>query len=56
MYDGTAGNTVLKDDMAQLTDAKRALDVGTFTGMSAMAFAEGLPSDGEVATMNSTLR
>ena len=35
---------------AQLTDAKRALDVGTFTGMSAMAFAEGLPSDGEVAT------
>lgn len=36
--------------MAQLTDAKRALDVGMFTGMSAMAFAEGLPFDGEVAT------
>lgn len=37
--------------MTQLTNAKRVLDVGTFTGMSAMAFAEGLPSDGEVVTI-----
>ena len=37
--------------MAQLANAKRVLDVGTFTGMSAMAFAEGLPSDGEVVTI-----
>ena len=37
--------------MAQLTNAKRVLDIGTFTGMSAMAFAEGIPSDGEVVTI-----
>ena len=37
--------------IVQLTDAKRILDVGTFTEMSAMAFAEGLPSDGEVVTI-----
>ena len=37
--------------MAQLTNAKRVLDIGTFTGMSAMAFAEGIPSDGEVVTV-----
>lgn len=37
--------------MAQLASAKRVLDVGTFTGMSAMAFAEGLPADGEVVTI-----
>ena len=36
--------------MAQLTNAKRVLDVSTFTEMSAMAFAEGLSSDGEVVT------
>ena len=37
--------------MAQLTDAKRVLDVGTFTGMSSMAFAEELPFNGEVVTI-----
>lgn len=37
--------------MVQLTNAKRVLDVGTFTGMSAMAFAEGLPEDGGVVTI-----
>ena len=42
--------------MVQLTDAKRILDVGTFTGMSAMAFAEGLPSDGEVVTIEFDLK
>lgn len=38
--------------MAQLSNATRVLDVGTFTGMSAMAFAEGLPVSGEVVTGN----
>ena len=37
--------------MAQLSNATRVLDVGTFTGMSAMAFAEGLPVSGEVVTI-----
>lgn len=37
--------------MAQISNAKQVLDIGTFTGMSAMAFAEGLPSDGKVVTL-----
>ncbi|EDO40475.1 predicted protein [Nematostella vectensis] len=37
--------------MAQIANAKRVLDVGTFTGMSAMAFAEGIPPDGQVVTI-----
>ena len=37
--------------MAQIGNAKRVLDIGTFTGMSAMAFAEGIPPDGEVVTI-----
>ncbi|KAK3735232.1 hypothetical protein QZH41_008425, partial [Actinostola sp. cb2023] len=37
--------------MAQISNAKRVLDVGSFTGMSAMAFADGLPGDGEVVTL-----
>jgi predicted O-methyltransferase YrrM len=36
---------------AQIKGAKRCLDVGTFTGMSAIALAEGLPEDGEVVTL-----
>jgi predicted O-methyltransferase YrrM len=35
----------------QLKGAKRVLDVGTFTGMSALAFAEGVPEDGKVVTL-----
>jgi len=31
--------------------ATRCLDIGTFTGMSAIAMAEGLPDDGEVVTL-----
>ena len=37
--------------MVQLSKADRVLDVGTFTGMSAMALAEGLPENGEVVTI-----
>lgn len=37
--------------MTQISKAKRVLDVGTFTGMSAMAFAEGTPQDGQVITL-----
>eukprot|EP00466_Bigelowiella_natans_P004777 jgi/Bigna1/38690/e_gw1.27.40.1 len=36
---------------AKLFSAKNILDVGTFTGYSAMSFAEGLPSDGTVVTI-----
>lgn len=31
--------------------AKSVLDIGTFTGMSALAFAEALPHDGKVITL-----
>jgi predicted O-methyltransferase YrrM len=31
--------------------AKRCLDIGTFTGMSAIAMAEGIPEDGKVVTL-----
>lgn len=36
--------------MAQLVRAKRVLEIGTFTGYSALCFAEALPDDGTVIT------
>jgi len=37
--------------VVQLSGARRIVDVGTFTGYSALAMAEGLPEDGEVLTI-----
>ena len=37
--------------MVKLTGAKRILEVGTFTGYSALMMAEALPEDGEVITI-----
>ena len=34
--------------MAKLTGARRAIEIGTFTGMSAIAVAQALPVDGEL--------
>ncbi len=36
--------------VAQLVGAKRVLEVGTFTGYSALCFAEAIPEDGAVIT------
>ncbi len=36
--------------MVQVSSAKRVLEIGTFTGYSALSMAEGLPADGEVIT------
>jgi caffeoyl-CoA O-methyltransferase len=36
--------------IAQMVHAKRVLEVGTFTGYSALCFAEALPDDGRVIT------
>jgi caffeoyl-CoA O-methyltransferase len=36
--------------LVQLRGAKRVLEIGTFTGYSAIAMAEGLPADGELIT------
>ena len=40
--------------MCGLLRCRRALDVGTFTGMSALAFAAGVGSDGQVVTIDRT--
>lgn len=36
--------------LAQLCGAKRVLEIGTFTGYSALSMAEGMPEDGQVIT------
>lgn len=36
--------------MAQLVGAKRVLEIGMFTGYSALCFAEAVPEDGQVIT------
>ena len=47
---GTLESQFLKMQ-AQIKGAKNVLDVGTFTGMSAVAFAEGISADGKVHTL-----
>ena len=47
---GTLESQFLKM-MCQIKNAKKCLDVGTFTGMSAIAMAEGVPGDGKVVTL-----
>jgi len=47
---GTLESQFLKMQ-CQIKGAKACLDVGTFTGMSALAFAEGVPNDGKVVTL-----
>uniref|UniRef100_A0A1I7VNV1 O-methyltransferase n=1 Tax=Loa loa TaxID=7209 RepID=A0A1I7VNV1_LOALO len=39
-------------NMIRLIKAKRALDIGTFTGASALAWALALPPDGEILSMD----
>jgi len=36
--------------LVRLTGARRVLEIGTFTGYSALAMAEALPADGELVT------
>lgn len=50
---GTLESQFLKMQ-AQIKGAKNCLDVGTFTGMSAVAFAEGVPADGKVHTLENS--
>lgn len=37
--------------VAQMSGARRIVDIGTFTGFSALAMAEVLPDDGEILTL-----
>jgi 3-dehydroquinate synthase len=50
MISGQAEAQLLKL-LAQFGKVKMALDVGTFTGYSALAMAEALPADGKVVTL-----
>jgi caffeoyl-CoA O-methyltransferase len=38
--------------VAQLTGARHVVDIGTFTGYSALAMAEAIPGDGDVLTID----
>lgn len=38
--------------LAQLINAKRILEIGTFTGYSALCMAEALPQDGQLITLD----
>jgi len=42
--------------MIQISGAKRILEIGTFTGYSALMMAEALPEDGEVITLEMNLK
>ncbi|MBI3590926.1 MAG: class I SAM-dependent methyltransferase [Candidatus Melainabacteria bacterium] len=38
--------------LVRITNSKRVLEIGTFTGYSALVMAEGLPDDGELITLD----
>ena len=38
--------------MVRISRARRVLEIGTFTGYSALCMAEGLPDDGELVTLD----
>ena len=40
--------------LVRLTGARRALEIGTFTGMSALAVAAALPADGRLVALDSS--
>mmetsp|Transcript_963 Transcript_963/g.1363 ORF Transcript_963/g.1363 Transcript_963/m.1363 type:complete len:872 (-) Transcript_963:265-2880(-) len=42
--------------ITQMNGAKRVLDVGTFTGYSALSFAEGMPQSGKVVTIENDVK
>lgn len=56
--DMLSGNLVgqLLRFLIRISGAKRVLEVGTFTGYSALTMAEALPDDGEVVTMELNIR
>ena len=56
--DMLSGNLVgqLLKMFIKISGAKRVLEIGTFTGYSALMMAEALPEDGEVLTMEMNLR
>lgn len=51
MQTGHMESTLLRM-LVQISGAKRVLEIGTFTGYSALAMASGLPDDGELITLD----
>lgn len=56
--DMLSGNLVgqLLKMLIRISGAKRVLEIGTFTGYSAIMMAEALPDDGEIITIEMNLR
>ena len=48
----TQDQSQLMKTLVQLTGAKRGIEVGTYTGYSALNLAEGLPSDGKLICLD----
>ncbi|TDD53025.1 methyltransferase domain-containing protein [Kribbella antibiotica] len=50
----TADQAGLLTTLTRLTSAKRAVEIGTFTGFSALAIARGLPDDGQLICLDAS--
>ena len=48
----TADQAALLTTLTRLVSARRAVEIGTFTGFSALAIARGLPADGELICLD----
>ncbi|GAB2582592.1 O-methyltransferase [Kribbella endophytica] len=48
----TADQAALLTTLTRLISAKRAVEIGTFTGFSALAIARGLPDDGQLICLD----
>jgi caffeoyl-CoA O-methyltransferase len=48
----TADQAALLTTLTRLIGARRAVEIGTFTGFSALAIARGLPDDGELICLD----
>lgn len=48
----TADQAALLTTLTRLTSARRAVEIGTFTGFSALAIARGLPEDGRLICLD----
>ncbi|QNE21953.1 SAM-dependent methyltransferase [Kribbella qitaiheensis] len=48
----TADQAALLTTLTRLVSARRAVEIGTFTGFSALAIARGLPADGQLICLD----
>lgn len=50
----TADQAALLTTLTRLTSARRAVEIGTFTGFSALAISRGLPDDGQLICLDAS--